>query len=138
MRVCELNQASTSAVLRLAEAIRSQDLLHLGAGEQECADAFLVLIDDRLVDVVVVVASAVGRAAEAADLDRAVEDERAVGIGGDELLLDALPGAFGVRFIGLREIAHAHALGQRVGEHAGELRGVPSNDDNCPVLCMGS
>jgi alpha-beta hydrolase superfamily lysophospholipase len=47
-----------------------------------------------------------------------LQDERAIGIGGNELLLNALPRAFGVLFIGLRQIAHAHAPGQRVGEHA--------------------
>ena len=69
-------------------------------------------------DVVVEVARAIGRAAEAADLDRALQDERAVGTGDNELLLDSRPRAFGVLFIGLRKKADAYAFGQRVGEHA--------------------
>ena len=60
------------------------------------------LIDDGFVEVVVEVAGAVGCAAEAADLDGAVKGDGAVGVGGDEVLLDAVPGALGVGFIGLR------------------------------------
>ena len=92
--------------------------VHLRAGEEECADAFRVLVDDGLFQVVGEVAGAVGRAAEAADLDRAVEGERAVGVGGDEALLDAVPGAPGGGVVGLRKVAQADALGERVGEHA--------------------
>ena len=62
-------------------------LLHLRSGQEECADAFFVLIDDRLVDVVVEVASAIGSATETADLDRALQDERAIGVGGNDCLL---------------------------------------------------
>ena len=69
-------------------------------------------------DVVVVVARTVGCAAQPTNLDRAVEGERAVGVGGDELVLDACPHVGGGGFVGFGEIAEADAFGQRIGEHA--------------------
>ena len=47
-----------------------------------------------------------------------MEGKRAVGVGGDEALLDAVPGAFGGSGVGWRQVAQADALGERVGEHA--------------------
>ena len=90
---------------------------HLGAGQDERADALQIVLPGGLAQVIFERAVAVGLAAQPAHAHRAVEGQCA-GFGGHEGFQDAVVAFLshlGVLFI---EVTQAHALGQRVHKHA--------------------
>ncbi len=107
-----------------AEVWGAEELVHLGAGGDEGADALVVVLDDGLADVVgegaVARMAAFAHAAEAGDLATLEEADGAVGVGADEVLDHAgVALAEGGQVFVAREVAAVDALRESIVEHGG-------------------
>src|SRR4051812_11752582 len=87
--------------------------------EDERTDAFVVVRDDGLVDVVLEGPVAIRIATESRDRTDAIERDGSVGVLADEPPHEAIERASGRLTIARLQITHARALRERIGEHAG-------------------